>query len=147
MTVTDDGRCATIHDISRQREDEIVSDVVCPNCSHPLTVAVYSAGKKIVKAERAVLPTWSRPLMAYVSRQKPGRYSNMELYRGFSSWALTQNGVNTIPTPPVLGKILASWGYERYRTATERGFIIDGPRRVVSDENGVRVISPEAEPA
>jgi hypothetical protein len=122
-----------------------MEDLVCPNCNHPLAVTVRSAGHRVAKADRALVPQWYRPFKAWLNRLEPGRYKVADLHQAYAAWALTQTGVTEIPDSRALGKILSSWGFKRYRgTGGVRGFIIDGPREVVADdETGrLRVVSP-----
>jgi hypothetical protein len=117
----------------------------CPNCGHGIDIMARLAGPREISADRARIPTWTRPFMAYLRRLEPRRYSIAELSSGFRQWAQTQTGINVIPTDRTLGKVLDSWGYERYRVASGRGFVIDGPRRLDGDEEtgALRVVRPE----
>jgi integrase len=122
-----------------------MTTITCPNCAHELEVSVRMrpTATSDVGGSLPMRADWTRPFMTFINGRHPGRYTLSEIDRDYRVWAEGQTGVQ-VPQRHALMRALDSWGYRRYRSASARGFIIDGPRQFVADdETGeLRLIKP-----
>jgi hypothetical protein len=93
--------------------------IVCPNCQHSIRT------QTVIVTEPAPANARTRPLRAFLNTLAPGRISVADLDRAYEGWRGSPDGTGA---PAISRRTLAyefeRMGVQRYRTATERGFVI-----------------------